>query len=182
MTNTRPRFVQWKAYVDSSAPLGPRWVIITQSCYYSRYRSGLILDQIQDTDSGTCSTSTSEIIVLFSRDLKLYSKRKWQEKLWLAKDTGFLVDRSQLANVLIVAVNVNWILSVCCICVLCTLFAPVYPYVLGKKTEQLSHLPKFSDRAGIIAESMHLCSQPLSYMANTTKQFLGNAFLSLFFT
>ena len=54
----------------------------------SEHHTGLVLFsmldrtppyQIQETVPGTHLTPTSEIVSLFSRDLKLYPKREWQE-------------------------------------------------------------------------------------------------------
>lgn len=54
-----------------------------------------------------------------------------RNKFWLIKDTSFLGARYHLASGLMVAVNINWILVLCCE-QLCILYAFIYPHVLDK--------------------------------------------------
>lgn len=85
-------------------------MIITQSCNYLRYQTGLNVSHILDTVPRSCTTTTSEIMTLFSRDPKLYPYKKKSEKtlasLW-PKTLSFFVARYQLTTALMATVNIN---------------------------------------------------------------------------
>lgn len=76
----------------------------------------------------------------------------------LNKDTGFLVARYQLANVLVIAVHINGILAVSYPQLRIT-YAFVSLSGTDEKTEWLTHLPRFGAELGFgLTVPQSLCS------------------------